>query len=62
MAVGTDNSGRNVMQIVIDRHHFVLSVGAAMSPNDKFDLLIKGGDVLDPSQRSGNTPGMPFLM
>ena len=49
------------MQIVIDRHHFVLSVGAAMSPNDKFDLLIKGGDVLDPSQRSGNTPGMPFL-
>src|SRR5947207_11929573 len=22
-----------------------------MSPNDKFDLLIKGGDVLDPSQR-----------
>ncbi len=23
---------------------------AAMSPNDKFDLLIKGGDVLDPSQ------------
>src|SRR5437764_3680402 len=24
---------------------------AAMGPNDKFDLLIKGGDVLDPSQR-----------
>src|SRR5215475_13866084 len=23
---------------------------AAMGPNDKFDLLIKGGDVLDPSQ------------
>src|SRR5262245_45054708 len=23
---------------------------AAMSPDDKFDLLIKGGDVLDPSQ------------
>ena len=25
-------------------------VQAAMGPNDKFDLLIKGGDVLDPSQ------------
>src|SRR5258706_12741700 len=24
---------------------------AAMGPNDKFDLVIKGGDVLDPSQR-----------
>src|SRR5438105_9895545 len=24
--------------------------GAAMGPNDKFDLVIKGGDVLDPSQ------------
>jgi hypothetical protein len=23
---------------------------AVMGPNDKFDLLIKGGDVLDPSQ------------
>src|SRR5256712_7595235 len=23
---------------------------AAMGPNDKFDLVIKGGDVLDPSQ------------
>src|SRR3954465_12357298 len=23
---------------------------AAMEPNDKFDLVIKGGDVLDPSQ------------
>ena len=22
---------------------------AAMGPNDKFDLVIKGGDVLDPS-------------
>ena len=30
-----------------------LSTGlrAAMGPNDKFDLLIKGGDVLDPSQK-----------
>src|SRR5256885_3844285 len=26
------------------------SVSAAMGPNDKFDLVIKGGDVLDPSQ------------
>lgn len=24
--------------------------GAAMGPNDKFDLLVKGGEVLDPSQ------------
>src|SRR3954469_18627211 len=24
--------------------------GAAMAPTDKFDLVIKGGDVLDPSQ------------
>src|SRR6478609_5107221 len=24
---------------------------AAMGPNDKFDLVIKGGDVLDPSQK-----------
>jgi dihydroorotase len=33
---------------------FALAAGAparaAMSPDDKFDLLIKGGDVLDPSQ------------
>ena len=32
---------------------FALAAGgparAAMSPDDKFDLLIKGGDVLDPS-------------
>src|ERR1700738_2886916 len=26
------------------------SAQAAMGPNDKFDLVIKGGDVLDPSQ------------
>ena len=26
------------------------SAGAAMGPNDKFDLVIKGGEVLDPSQ------------
>ncbi len=48
----------------IDRRRFVLAltasaasaslprlVGAAMGPNDKFDLVIKGGEVLDPSQR-----------
>jgi dihydroorotase len=48
----------------IDRRGFVLglaaaaslaslpgAVRAAMGPNDKFDLLIKGGEVLDPSQR-----------
>src|SRR5712691_5106689 len=34
---------------------FALAAGggrafAAMGPNDKFDLVIKGGDVLDPSQ------------
>ena len=52
------------MQIVINRRRFVLGVSAAaaagslpaavraaMSANDKFDLLIKGGDVVDPSQR-----------
>ena len=27
------------------------AVSAAMGPNDKFDLVIKGGDVLDPSQK-----------
>jgi dihydroorotase len=26
------------------------TVEAAMWPNDKFDLVVKGGDVLDPSQ------------
>jgi dihydroorotase len=29
---------------------FTNSANAAMGPNDKFDLVIKGGDVLDPSQ------------
>jgi dihydroorotase len=64
IAAGTDNSGRNVMQMVIKRRRFMLGVSAAaaagslpaavraaMGSNDKFDLLIKGGDVLDPSQR-----------
>ena len=30
--------------------HMVSPVAAAMGPTDKFDLVIKGGDVLDPSQ------------
>ncbi len=29
---------------------FTTTASAAMGPNDKFDLVIKGGDVLDPSQ------------
>jgi dihydroorotase len=52
------------MRKTIDRRRFLLTLGAAataqslpsavraaMGPDDKFDLLIKGGDVLDPSQR-----------
>jgi dihydroorotase len=52
------------MRNAIDRRRFILSAGAvaatqslpsavraAMGPDDKFDLLIKGGEVLDPSQR-----------
>jgi dihydroorotase len=47
---------------MLSRREFLASAGslaltagsgsayAAMGPNDKFDLLIKGGDVLDPSQ------------
>ena len=55
--------GEPTMHSAIDRRRFLLSLGAAaatqslssavraaMGPNDKFDLLIKGGDVLDPSQ------------
>ena len=51
------------MPAPFDRRRFLLALGAAtaagtlpwaaraaMGPNDKFDLLIKGGDVLDPSQ------------
>ena len=35
---------------------------AAMGPGDKFDLLVKGGEVLDPSQglRLGETSGIRF--
>jgi len=52
------------MRNAFDRRYFLQSlaalataqalpsvVRAAMGPDDKFDLLIKGGDVLDPSQR-----------
>jgi dihydroorotase len=52
------------MHAPINRRRFLLGLGAAaasgslssavraaMGPNDKFDLLIKGGDVLDPSQQ-----------
>src|SRR5471032_3237738 len=52
------------MNNCIDRRRFVLSVAstltaatlpaavrAAMGPTEKFDLVIRGGDVLDPSQR-----------
>ena len=52
------------MQNTFDRRRFVLSlaaaaslatlpraVRAAMGPNDKFDLVIRNGDVLDPSRR-----------
>jgi dihydroorotase len=48
---------------VISRRSFLATTGAcalvgttgkpvrgAMGPDDKFDLVIKGGDVLDPSQ------------
>jgi dihydroorotase len=52
------------MSNAIDRRRFLLAlsaaaatqslssaVHAAMGPTDKFDLLIKGGDVIDPSQK-----------
>src|SRR5256885_11545662 len=51
------------MHAPFDRRRFLLALGAAtaagtlprvaraaMGPNDKFDLVIKGGEVLDPSQ------------
>src|SRR5436190_2989340 len=39
-----------------------IGVRAAMGPNDKFDLVIKGGEVLDPSQglRGKRDIGMRF--
>jgi hypothetical protein len=62
--LSTKLPGGATMRNTIDRRRFLLSLGAlaatqslslavraAMGPDDKFDLLIKGGDVLDPSQR-----------
>src|SRR5258708_31051226 len=49
-------SRRNFLSLTGSAATAVLSVRltnsaqAAMGPNDKFDLVIKGGDVLDPSQ------------
>ena len=46
-------SRRNFLAISTSTAAVALSsrlAGAAMGPNDKFDLVIKGGDVLDPSQ------------
>src|SRR5689334_25023988 len=41
---------------------FGIAARAAMGPNDKFDLVIKGGEVLDPSQnlRAKRDIGMRF--
>src|ERR1700736_5593425 len=58
---GDQNAGERIMsttrrQFLSTAGSFALTVGgtrraeAAMGPNDKFDLVIKGGDVLDPSQ------------
>jgi dihydroorotase len=56
-----NNRGRNAM-IALSRRNVLAFAGgiaaaalaqradAAIGPNDKFDLVIKGGDVLDPSQ------------
>jgi len=48
----TGFSRRNFLSLSGSAAVAVLSGGAnaAMGPNDKFDLVIKGGDVLDPSQ------------
>src|SRR6516164_6363165 len=61
MASSRDAKGVSAMKSISRREllgavgSFALAAGtgqarAAMGPNDKFDLLIKGGDVLDPSQ------------
>src|ERR1700732_1880071 len=60
-APGDQNAGERIMSTT--RRQFLSTAGsfaltvvgtrlaeAAMGPNDKFDLVIKGGDVLDPSQ------------
>ena len=48
----TGVSRRNFLKLSGSAAALALSGGAqaAMGPNDKFDLVIKGGDVLDPSQ------------
>src|SRR4051812_20693520 len=50
----TRPSRRVVMQglgiAVLSAGAWGLAARAAMGPNDKFDLLVKGGEVLDPSQ------------
>jgi len=64
MAAGRTPGKETAVTKNIDRRRFVLSfiastaalslpaaVRAAMGPNDKFDVLIRGGEVLDPSQR-----------
>src|SRR5712691_8161756 len=52
------NEGRSAMvsrrDFLATAASFVVAAGparAAMGPDDRFDLVIKGGDVLDPSQR-----------
>jgi dihydroorotase len=58
-----NSPGGTTMRTSFNRRRFVLSLGAAataaslpaavraaMGPNDKFDLVIKGGEVVDPSQ------------
>src|SRR5450631_1638019 len=51
---GTIMLGISRRDLLLSTAAFALTAGggarAAMGPNDKFDLLIKGGDVLDPSQ------------
>src|SRR5437764_4283588 len=64
MAINKSPGRNRIMRMLANRRRFVLSltaaavsaslpgaVRAAMSPTDKFDLLIKGGEVLDPSQK-----------
>src|SRR6185369_10157021 len=48
----TGVSRRNFLKLSGSATALALAGGAqaAMGPNDKFDLVIKGGDVLDPSQ------------
>src|SRR6201988_913730 len=56
---GQNHIGREGVMSAVSRRDFLATAGsfalagparAAMGPDDKFDLVIKGGDVLDPSQ------------